>query len=245
MGQHFLIDDYIAERQVEAADIKSNETVLEIGPGLGMLTEKIIKKAARTVVIEKDNMFVDHLREIYCDEEKLQIIHGDVLDVDIPSFDKIVSNIPFNISSPLTFNLLDEDFDLGVLMYQKEYARRMVAKVGDKEYSRLSVMISTKAKVKRLFNVSRNCFFPPPAVDASVVMIKPSKPSFELKHPQLFAGVVRELFNYRRKKIKNALEYGFDIELKNGVPFGDKRVENITPEDISSIVDHLIEEGIL
>ncbi len=245
MGQHFLADENVAERQVESAEIKPNETVLEIGPGLGILTEKIIERAARTVVIEKDNTFVEHLREIYRHEDNLRIIHEDVLDIDIPPFDKIISNIPFNISSPLTFRLMDEHFELGVLMYQKEYARRMVAAVGEKEYSRLSVMISTKAKVKLLFNVSRNCFFPPPAVDASVVMIIPSEPLFELNHPELFSEVVRELFNYRRKKIRNALECGFDIKLESDVPFGDKRVEKLTPKDISSMVDHLVREDIL
>ncbi len=245
MGQHFLRDDDVARRQVESADIKPHETVLEVGPGLGVLTEKLVERAGLTIAVEKDDALVEYLRNSYGDTAALRIIHGDVLDTDLPRFHKIVSNIPFNISSPLTFKLLEHPFELGVLMYQKEYAQRMLAVPGDKGYSRLSVMVSVKARVELLFNVSRRCFFPPPAVDASVVRITPREPPFKINHPYLFAEVTRELFNYRRKKIKNSLETGFGIRIKEKVPFGDRRVEELTPEEISSLVDHLVEYDML
>ncbi len=242
LGQHFLIDKRIAVRQVEAAEITEEDTVLEIGPGLGILTSEIVERAGKTIVIEKDTVLSNYLSQEF--SERLEIIRGDVLDIELPSFDKVISNIPFNISSPLTFKLLEENFECGVLMYQKEYARRMTAKSGEKNYSRLSVMTSIKSNITKLFDVSRNSFYPPPRVDATVVKIEPSEPGFELGHPDLFARVVRELFNYRRKKIKNALEYGFNIKLSPDIPYGDKRVEKLSPKEISSLVDHMVDKGL-
>ncbi len=243
MGQNFLADKRIAKRQVEAAEIGKKDTVLEIGPGLGVLTSEIVKLAGKTIVVEKDPFLAEYLASEFPD--KLEIIQDNVLDIDIPPFDIVISNIPFNISSPLTFKLLDLDFKYGILMYQKEYALRMTARSGEKNYSRLSVMTSIKSRVTKLFHVSRNSFYPPPRVDATVVKIEPREPDFELKYPELFRRVVRELFNYRRKKIKNALDYGFHIDVPPDILFGDKRVEKLSPEEISSLVDHLVDKGLL
>lgn len=244
LGQHFLKDDNVARRQVEAAGIESDDVVLEIGPGLGVLTEKIVCRAGHTIAIEKDAAMVEYLKDNLADKGDIDIIHGDFLDMDIPDFDKVISNVPFNISSPLTFKLLKEDFELGVLMYQKEYAKRMISSVGDSDYSRLSVMVSVRAEVDLLFDVSRNCFYPPPRVDASVVMLKPTEPSFHIIDHEKYDIVVRELFNYRRKKIKNALEYGLGVK-GSGIPFSSSRVEELTPEDISILVEYLIKNDLL
>ncbi|MGM0509876.1 MAG: 16S rRNA (adenine(1518)-N(6)/adenine(1519)-N(6))-dimethyltransferase RsmA [Thermoplasmatota archaeon] len=243
LGQHFLIDPDIAEREVEEVGIGPDDTVLEIGPGLGILTDEIVKRAGKTIAIEKSTPLYGYLEGRY-DDKDFEIIEGDVLDIELPPFDKVMSNTPFNISSPLTFKLLDRSFQTAVMMYQKEFANRMVAKPGGDDYSRLSVMVSVKAEVKRLFDIPRSKFYPPPRVDATVVKMIPSEPEFEFKYPQKFSEVVRQLFNYRRKKISNSLKTGFGINGKN-IPYKDYRVGNITPEEINEIVEYLVENNLL
>lgn len=245
LGQNFLNDDNIAEKIVESAKIKSDEKILEIGPGLGILTDIIVKKAKRTILIEKDEAIAGYLEGRYSDRN-LEVIHGDVLEIDLPDFDKAISNLPFNISSPVTFKLLEDDFDYGVLTYQKEYADRMCAGVGEENYSRLSVMVSTFAEIERLFNISKNSFYPPPKVDATVLKLTPREPQFDLKYPDLFPDIVRELFSYRRKTIRNGLRNGFDVDVKTeDIPFGRKRVEKLSPKQISELTTHLVENNIL
>ena len=243
MGQNFLTDKNIAKRQVSAADITDSDTVLEIGPGLGILTSEIVEVAGKTIVVEKDLKLANHISQEFGD--RVELIIGDFLEMDLPPFNKCVSNIPFNISSPLTFKLLGMEFGSAVLMYQKEYARRMTASPGEKEYSRLSVMTSVNSRVTKLFDVSRNCFYPPPKVDATVIRLEPSVPDFSMKDPEKYSLVVRELFNYRRKQIKNALEYGFNIDIPPDLPYGQKRVGKLSPAQISTIVDFLIDRGLI
>ncbi len=245
LGQNFLQNEDIAEKIVEAAALKSKDRVLEIGPGLGVLTNEIVKKAGSTKAIEKDASLAGYLDGSYSNTEyDIEIMKGDVLEMDLPEFDKVISNLPFSISSPITFKLLKEDFKLGVLTYQKEYADRMVAGPGEEDYSRLSVMVSTLAETEILFDVPRGAFYPPPSVDATVVRLIPSRPSFYIKDQDIFSKVVKELFNYRRKKIKNALKIGFRTRIGD-VPYGDRRVDNLSPAEINEIVNHMIDEGIL
>ena len=243
LGQNFLEDGNIAKKIVNSSNIKGSDKVLEIGPGLGILTDFIVERAGKTILIEKDKSLISYLEGRYSNDN-INIIQGDVLEVEIPKFDMVVSNLPFSISSPVTFKLLKCDFKMGTLTYQKQFADRMIAEVGEEEYSRLSVMVSISAKVEKLFDISRGSFFPPPKVDATVIRLIPSKPDFDLKNKEIFSKVVKELFNYRRKKIKNALEIGLDVKIEN-VPFGGKRVGNISPEQINEIVNYLLEENMI
>jgi len=242
LGQNFLEDANIAKKIVESANITDSDKILEIGPGLGMLTDFIVERAGKTILIEKDKGLTSYLEGRYSNYE-INIIREDVLEVELPEFDKVISNLPFSISSPVTFKLLNCDFKTGILTYQKQFADRIVAKVGEKEYSRLSVMVSVYAEVEKLFNISKESFYPPPRIDATVIRLIPSEPDFDLKDEELFTKVVKELFNYRRKKIKNALEIGLDVKVEE-IPYEDKRVGNISPEQINEIVKHLIEEDI-
>ncbi len=243
LGQNFLSNIDIAKRQVQSANITSDDTVLEIGPGLGILTEEIVQRAGKVFLIEKEKVFADYLQEIFA-RNNLEVIIGDALEVEFPEFDKVVSNIPFKISSPLTFKLLDYDFKIGVLMYQKEFAQRLFSKPSGSDYSRLSVMASTKAEISELFQVSRRNFYPTPRVDASVVKIVPRPPDFDITNLEAFEDVVKELFNYRRKKIRNSLKYAYGIEDSEDIPFTDERVEMLTPKEINMIVDKLVENGL-
>lgn len=243
LGQNFLRDESIAEREVNAAGITKKDTVLEIGPGLGVLTDEIVELAGKTILVEKDERLASYLKGRY-EEYDVDIIEGDILDIEIPQFDKVVSNLPFSISSPITFKLLEQEFDVGVLMYQKQFADRMRARVNEDDYCRLSVMVSTLADVERLFDIPRDSFYPPPNVDATVVRLIPGEPSFDLQYEKTFASVVKELFNYRRKKIRNGLETGFGVDVDD-VPYGERRVETLTPEQIAELTEYLVENGII
>ena len=200
-GQHFLIDDHIIERIVSYADIKPTETILEIGGGTGNLTKKLAQLCYRLVVVEADRQLALKLRSI----PSIDVLHGDALRVEFPPFDKTVSNLPYKISSEVTFKLLNHPFTCGVLMYQKEFAERMVAAPGTKAYSRLTVCLSYKSKVKVLARVPNTAFDPRPAVDSVIVRLVPTQPRFYVLNEMFFHRFVRALFTQRRKTLKAAL----------------------------------------
>ena len=153
----------------------------------------------------------------------------------------MISNLPFQISSPITFKLLDYDFSQAVLIYQKEFADRMVAKQDSKHYSRLSVSIYYKAFCKILHAASKTCFSPPPKVDSCIVKLSPRKsPPFYVINEAFFFDITEKLFNHRRKKIKSTIKE-LDITRFEEVPYLDKRVEELTPEQIGKLSNVLFE----
>ncbi len=240
-SQHFLVDKRISERIVDYAKLSKNDIVLEIGPGFGVLTKRMVKKAKNVVGIEKDKKLCRYLKKI----PGLTLIEGDALSTDFPKFDKIVSNLPYQISSPLTFKILEHDFKLGVLMYQKEFAERMTSLSG-KHYGRLSVNIYYRAECKLLENVPRTAFYPVPKVDSAVVLLKPKKTSFRVENEKIFFKTVDAMFSQRRKKIKNSLlnkwkkftdEKGKMEQVVEKLKDKNKRPEELTPEEIGEISD--------
>jgi len=233
LSQNFLIDDRVAERQIKYAELNDRDIVLEIGPGNGVLTKKIAK-IAKVIAIEIDKKLAEKLEGL----ENVEVINGDAMEVDFSSlpFNKVVSNIPYHISSPLTFKLLENKFDFGILMYQKEFAERMVALPGNKKYSRLSVMTYYRANCTILEHVPRTAFFPVPKVDSCIIKIIPIGKRFEVNE-ELFEKVVSALFSHRRKKIKNALLISglVNEEKIKEIPFADMRVENLSAEKIAEL----------
>ena len=170
IGQNFLIDKQVVKREINYADLSKNDIVLEIGPGEGILTKILATKAKKVIAIEIDSRLVEKLEPTLPDNVRL--INSDVLKIDfntIPAFNKVVSNLPFQISSPITFKLLEYPFTKAVLIYQKDFADRMVAKQGSKDYSRLSVGVYYKAHCRILETVSRKCFYPTPKVDSCII----------------------------------------------------------------------------
>ena len=129
-GQNFLVDERVAQREVQAANIREGDTVLEVGPGLGVLTKYLSQTAARVVTIETEPALCHYLKETL---PEVEVIQGDALEVDFPRFDRFVSNLPYCISSPLIFKLLDHRFDAAVFMVQREFAGRIDAAPGDRE----------------------------------------------------------------------------------------------------------------
>ncbi len=240
-GQHFLVDVRVADRALTYADIDPSDVVLEIGPGLGVLTRRLVARARRVVAIESDRRLAEYLRKAVPEAE---IVHGDALKVEWPDFDVMVSNLPYQISSPLTFRLLATPFDRAVLMYQWEFAKRMVAAPGTADYSRLSVGIYVRARCEILQRVPRNAFQPQPKVNSALVRLEPQPSPFPIADPDRFDAVVAALFEHRRKTVENGLRLGwsaFSVSPESleaalaGVPFRERRVEELRPEDIEQV----------
>lgn len=236
LGQNFLIDKNVAEREIKYADITNNDIVLEIGPGKGILTKLLADSAKKVIAIEIDMSLINKLKKTI--PKNVELIHGDCLKIDfktLPKFNKIVSNLPFQISSPITFKFLEHNFKSAVLIYQKEFADRMIAKAGSKDYSRLSVGIYYKTKCELLETIPKTSFRPQPKVDSCIIRLNPRKtPPFEVLNEIFFQGLTKNLFNNRRKKIKNNLENNYDISLKD-IPYLEKRVEDLIPKQIGEL----------
>jgi len=245
LGQHFLLDERIAHRHVEYAGIAASDVVLEIGPGLGVLTRPLAGKAARVVAVEKDRRLASGLRGLAANVE---VIEGDAVKVDLPPFDRVVSNLPYQISSPITFRLLDLPFQRAVLMYQREFADRLVATQRDDAYSRLSVKAYTRARAETAETVPRSAFWPQPKVDSAIVILEPRPPPFPLRDAAVFDAVVDATFQHRRKAIENGLALSwrrfaptraaFDA-LLDGAPYLRSRPEELTPEQFGELADAL------
>jgi 16S rRNA (adenine1518-N6/adenine1519-N6)-dimethyltransferase len=235
-GQNFLIDSNVAKREVQYANISDEDVVLEIGPGKGILTRLLAQKAKKVVAIEIDKNLVNSLKNLLPDN--VEILNDDATKIDfnkLPKFNKIVSNLPFQISSPITFKILGYDFDLAVLIYQKEFADRLIAKPKSKAYSRLTVNVYYNAECELLETVPSICFDPEPKVDSCIIKIKKrDKPPFYLVNENFFYFLVKKLFNNRRKKIKNIIDKIIEIKDKK-IPYANNRVEELSPEKIGNL----------
>ena len=209
-GQEHVIDPRVLERMVAYAELSRSDVVLEIGAGIGNLTRLLAERAGRVVAIERDPRLIEILQEQVKGSKNIEVIHGDALEVEFPPFNKVVANLPYPISSEITFKLLEHPFELAVLMYQKEFAERLVAKPGSREYSRLTVMAGYRATIELLEEVPPSAFFPRPKVASAVVRLTPRAKPFEVVDEQLFSNVVRALFQHRRKRVRNALYHSFN-----------------------------------
>jgi len=200
-----LKNPLIIDSIVEKAKLKSTDVVLEIGPGTGNMTMKLLRKVKSVIAVEVDPRMVAELQKRVATTEyasHLQIIFGDVLKIDLPYFDVCVANLPYQISSAIVFKLLSHRpvFRCAVLMFQKEFAQRLIAPPGDPLYCRLSVNTQLLAKTTHLLKVSRQNFRPPPKVESSVVRIKPKNPPPPINF-QEWDGLVRLCFNRKNKTL--------------------------------------------
>jgi 16S rRNA (adenine1518-N6/adenine1519-N6)-dimethyltransferase len=205
--QHFLIDTNAVNRIADLAEVQGKR-VLEIGPGNGALTRALLDRGAILHAIELDGLLCEQLEDTFSAEietGQLTLQHGDATRCEIPPFDITVSNLPYSASSKITFRLMERGFEVGVLMYQTEFAERMVAKAGTKDCGRLSIMVQTYAAVQTCFRLPPQCFSPRPQVHSTVVKIFPRDPIFFISDRRLYADVVRALFSHRRKTVRNGL----------------------------------------
>ncbi len=188
--QHFLINEQLIAKEVSYAQLSEWDTVLEIGGGLGFLTRELAKRC-HTITIEKDIRLIAPLRRTGA-----EVIHGDALKLQFPNFTKFVSNIPYSISLPLTLKLLRSGFTAGVMIAQKEFAKKLAAKPGDKGYGRLSVIAQYYASVELLDKARKSDFEPHPKVESRIVRFTKLR-----AESRGFEGFVTSLFRHRRKKI--------------------------------------------
>ncbi|KAJ4838668.1 hypothetical protein Tsubulata_004268 [Turnera subulata] len=204
-GQHILKNPLLVDTIVQKSGIKSTDVILEIGPGTGNLTKKLLEAGKMVIAVELDPRMVLELQRRFQGtpfSNRLKVIQGDVLKTDLPYFDICVANIPYQISSPLTFKLLNHQpsFRCAIIMFQREFAMRLVAQPGDNLYCRLSVNTQLYARVSHLLKVGKNNFRPPPKVDSSVVRIEPRKPKPQV-NPKEWDGFIRVCFIRKNKTL--------------------------------------------
>jgi 16S rRNA (adenine1518-N6/adenine1519-N6)-dimethyltransferase len=209
-GQNFLVDAAVVELIVRAIAPQTADNMVEIGPGLSALTAPLLERLERLSVIEIDRDLAQRLRDRFS-SDRLNIIEGDALQIDFAQFGdklRIVGNLPYNISSPLLFALVscaeqvvDQHF-----MLQREVVDRMVARAGESDYSRLSVMLQYRYRIQKLFDVLPEAFDPPPRVTSSIVRMIPLGPErLRAQSDALFARVVQRAFSQRRKMLRGVL----------------------------------------
>ncbi len=243
LGQHFLKYPEIAERMATLALIGSEDTVLEIGPGHGELTQVLAARAKKVIAIEKDRLLA---RELEGKWGNVEVVSGDAARLDWPQFDKLVANLPYEISSPVMERLFESrQWKTAVLMVQKEFAKRLTAKEGSEEWSRLGMAANYYTEPKLISVVGRGAFRPMPKVESAIVLLKPKELPF--KTDELFWLVTGKLWQHRKKLVRAALRSlgrydgcGVGIDF---VPHGiaEKRVEKCSLEDFRLIVDTLRE----
>ena len=257
LGQNYLIDKNKRDQIINFGNLNKDDTVLEVGTGIGTLTIELARKAKKVIAIEQDEDICKILAKRLKDEkiDNVELINDDALNVDFPQFNKIISNLPYQISSPITFKFLDYDFDLAILMYQKEFAERMNGEVGSKDYSRLSEMLYFKCDVKTLTDVSSESFIPKPKIDSTVVKLTPKENKIPDSDFKTYSNFTKALFQHRNKKIKNALidsrhiisnidkkvlkKRLNSIESDEINEYLSERVVNLTPEEILKLSKEL------
>ena len=248
--QHFLADCNAVERIASVLDL-ADRRVLEIGPGRGVLTRALLARGARVIAVELDGSLVSFLKHEFSqaiESGALTLVPGDATRVDIPPFDIVVANLPYSASSKITFRLLDIGFEAAVLMYQKEFADRMLADIGTRDCGRLTVMVQTFARASRCFDLPPGAFSPPPAVYSTVVRIEPRPPLFPVNDRDVYAEVVKILYAGRRKTVRSILKntggiFGADLiaSLLSGLDPAilSSRPEELYLEDYATIANAL------
>jgi len=211
LGQHFLTDHSIARRIVNALDVTSGETVIEVGPGTGILTEVLLEKKIKLIPVEIDPESAHHLKMKWPILDEL-LIEQDFLKLDIDQYTSgpfhVIGNFPYNISSQILFRILEyrQSIPTVVCMLQKEVADRIASPPGSKEYGILSVILQAYYDIKLLFTVKPGSFFPPPKVTSGVIRLVRNNTQSLPCDEKLFVRVVKTVFNQRRKMIRNSIK---------------------------------------
>ena len=226
-GQNFLVDANIAKKILREVNYQPGDQIIEVGPGLGALTLPMLQGGASVLAVEIDSGLVEVLEYLLEDYPRKYIVQGDVLKLDLgclakacwgsenDNLIKIVANLPYYITSPFTYSLLESEFEWhrAVLMVQKEVAQRLTATFNSPHYGALSVLCSYFTDLHMVFNVSSNVFYPSPRVDSAVVVMEPKQEKDPpLQDESCFINLVNHLFRYRRKTMSNSLSYYLGLE---------------------------------
>jgi 16S rRNA (adenine1518-N6/adenine1519-N6)-dimethyltransferase len=233
---------------IEHASLKQDDVALDIGAGLGFLTKILSEKCGFIVAVESDERLAEALRFRFRDSPSVKVVEGNILTVSLPAFNKVVSIPPYGISSRLLLWLFHRSFACAVLVFQREFANRLVADVGGEDYGWLSVLTTYYLDVELSEDVARSAFFPPPEVDSVIVNLKPWQfRPFEVRDESVFERMVRFLFTQRNKKLKNVLssfaKSGSPANMRNvnnlleSASFADRRVRDLAPNDLGVLAD--------
>lgn len=232
-GQNFLIDDNILQNIVESANVNEQDTVIEIGPGLGNLTHYILEKGAKVIAFEIDADMIQILNDRFGNASNLEIINKDILKVDMNEYlknnrVKIIANLPYYITSPIIFKLLEyrKNIQSITIMIQKEVADRINAKPHSKDYGVITINTNYMADVEKLFNVPNTSFIPAPNVTSAVIQIKPNESKekeLDIQDEEIFKDLVKKAFSARRKKLSNSLQ--------------NSSINNMSKQDIEKMIE--------
>lgn len=260
-GQNFLIDPHVLDKIMNAADIQKDDFVLEIGPGIGTMTQYLACRARKVFAVEIDRALIPILEDTLRDYGNVTILNQDILKVDIKKLAeehnqgkpvKVVANLPYYITTPIIMGLFEEDVPVEsiTVMVQKEVAERMQTGPGSKEYGALSLAVQYYASPYIVANVPPNCFMPRPKVGSAVIRLtRHEKPPVDVKDPKLMFKIIRASFNQRRKTLVNGLKNAPDLEFSKediekalsacSFPAG-IRGEALTLKDFAALTNQLL-----
>lgn len=262
LGQNFLIDDCVIEKIIESSNIEKEDLIIEIGPGLGVLTERLLKKSNNVVVIEIDKKMIEILQNRFCLNRNLEIINNDVLKVDLEKLIKnkkeqtninkvkIVANLPYYISTPIIMKLLENRLEISeiIVMVQKEVAQRLGAETGKREAGAITYAVEYYAQATPIIDVPKESFIPSPKVESQVIKLEVRQnPKIEVEDEKLLFNIIQKSFMQRRKTLSNALINNKILDSKEKVEKMFKtleipsnvRGENLTLEEFGKIANYV------
>lgn len=261
-GQNFLIDTHVLDKIITAAGITNNDIVLEIGPGIGTMTQYLASAARKVIAVEIDDHLIPILEDTLSEYDNVTILHDDILKVNITHLAsqynggrpvKVVANLPYYITTPIIMGLFEKDVPVDniTVMVQKEVADRMQVGPGSKDYGALSLAVQYYAEPYLVANVPPNCFLPRPKVGSAVIRLKRySSPPVSVRDPALMFRLIRASFNQRRKTLQNGLSNSPDLSLSKeqiaqailalGMP-ASVRGETLTLEQFARLADYFFE----
>ncbi len=262
LGQNFLIDDCVIEKIIESSNIEKEDLIIEIGPGLGVLTERLLKKSNNVVVIEIDKKMIEILQNRFCLNRNLEIINNDVLKVDLEKLIKnkkeqtninkvkIVANLPYYISTPIIMKLLENRLEISeiIVMVQKEVAQRLGAETGTREAGAITYAVEYYAQATPIIDVPKESFIPSPKVESQVIKLEVRQnPKIEVEDEKLLFNIIQKSFMQRRKTLSNALINNRILDSKEEVEKMFKtleipsnvRGENLTLEEFGKIANYV------
>jgi len=251
LGQNFMVEPSIFQCMADYASLSRNDIVLDIGAGLGFLTCFLAGKCRRVLAVESDSRLLSVLRGELRNLSNVELVKGNVLRVHVPQFNKVVSAPPYYISSSLLPWLFDKNLECEVLIFQKEFANRLVACVGSEGYGWLTVVAYYHVEVELLDKIPKWMFYPQPEVGSIIARMKPKKPPpFALRDKVMFRQLVQTLFTQRNRKVRNAVlpfvksktatNMEKAVEVADSLPFHDKRVRELVPEDFGALANALV-----
>lgn len=262
LGQNFLIDDCVIEKIIESSNIEKEDLIIEIGPGLGVLTERLLKKSNNVVVIEIDKKMIEILQNRFCLNRNLEIINNDILKVDLEKLIKnkkeqtninkvkIVANLPYYISTPIIMKLLENRLEISeiIVMVQKEVAQRLGAETGTREAGAITYAVEYYAQATPIIDVPKESFIPSPKVESQVIKLEVRQnPKIEVEDEKLLFNIIQKSFMQRRKTLSNALINNRISDSKEEVEKMFKtleipsnvRGENLTLEEFGKIANYV------